>query len=336
MSGHTTTAPAVPLPPRRGSDSLAINKPPVWSINHSAGPQPAPLPAKCDRHEPTRSGVCCKELKGDDERTLIDPDVVRDVVIGLSDGLTVPFALTAGLSSLGESKLVILGGIAELIAGAISMGIGGFLATQAERDHYRYLRKVTSARVLRSCDGEMEREVHAVLGPVGVNEKVSRQVASCLRDVEFSVPPDEGDSSSGARAARASTASDATLTAEEGGELRWAKDVGLTAFLLKFGEGLQDVSTARMYASAFTIGLGYLVGGLIPLMPYFFEPIAHIALVYSCVLTGLVLLVFGAVKARVTGAGAGAGGYIWGAFSTLLVGGAAAAAAYGIVAALEG
>ena len=80
-------------------------------------------------------------------------------MIGLSDGLTVPFALTAGLSSLGESKLVILGGIAELIAGAISMGIGGFLASQAERDHYRYQRKVTAARVYRSCDGEMEREV---------------------------------------------------------------------------------------------------------------------------------------------------------------------------------
>ncbi|CDO77405.1 hypothetical protein BN946_scf184857.g11 [Trametes cinnabarina] len=154
---QSSSAPSVPLPHRRASDALANNKPPVWAINHSVGPQP-PLPAKCDRHEPNRSGVCCKELKGDDERTLIDPDVVRDVVIGLSDGLTVPFALTAGLSSLGESKLVILGGIAELIAGAISMGIGGFLATQAERDHYRYLRKVTAARVLRSCDGEMERE----------------------------------------------------------------------------------------------------------------------------------------------------------------------------------
>ncbi|KAI0372386.1 DUF125-domain-containing protein [Pilatotrama ljubarskyi] len=338
MSDHSSAAPSVPLPYRRLSDSLTNNKPPVWSINQSVGPEPAPLPAKCDRHEPNRSGVCCKELKGDDERTLIDPDVVRDVVIGLSDGLTVPFALTAGLSSLGESKLVILGGIAELIAGAISMGIGGFLASQAERDHYRYLRKVTAARVLRSCDGEMEREVHAVLGPVGVDEKVSRQVASCLREVEFSSGPDElGESSGGHRTAPGSTASDATLTAEEGGELRWSRDVGLTAFLLKFGEGLQDVSTARMYTSAFTIGMGYLVGGLIPLLPYFFEPVAHIALIYSCVVTGIVLLVFGAVKARVTGAaGAGAGGYIWGAVSTLLVGGAAAAAAYGIVAALEG
>lgn len=252
-------------------------------------------------------------------------------MIGLSDGLTVPFALTAGLSSLGESKLVILGGIAELIAGAISMGIGGFLASQAERDHYRYQQKVTAARVLRSCDGEMEREVHAVLGPVGVDEKVSRQVAANLRDVEFS---SQGDGSS--RPTRASTASDATLMMEEGSQLRWAKDVGLTAFLLKFGEGLEEVSASRMYASAFTIGMGYLIGGLIPLLPYFFEPVAHIALIYSCVVTGIVLLIFGAVKARVTGAaGLGPGGYVWGAFSTLLVGGAAAAAAYGIVAALE-
>ncbi|RDX45832.1 DUF125-domain-containing protein [Lentinus brumalis] len=330
MSESSSSAPSVPLPHRRGSDTFASNKPPVWSINESACSQPAPLPAKCDRHERVRSGVCCKELKGDDERTLIDPDVVRDVVIGLSDGLTVPFALAAGLSSLGESKLVILGGIAELIAGAISMGIGGFLASQAERDHYRYQQKVTAARVLRSCDGEMEREVHAVLGPVGVDEKVSRQVAANLREVEFSTA---GDGPS--QITRASTASDATLTMEEGTTLRWAKNVGLTAFLLKFGEGIEEVPTMRMYASAFTIGMGYLVGGLIPLLPYFFEPLAHIALIYSCIVTGIVLLVFGAVKARVTGAGQGAGGYVWGAFSTLLVGGAAAAAAYGIVAALE-
>ena len=79
MSDPSPSAPSVPLPNRRGSDALNTNKPPVWSINESAGSQPAPLPAKCDRHEPTRSGVCCKELRGDDERTLIDPDVVRDV-----------------------------------------------------------------------------------------------------------------------------------------------------------------------------------------------------------------------------------------------------------------
>lgn len=83
--------------------------------------------------------------------------------------------------------------------------------------------------------------------------------------------------------------------------------------------------------------MGYLLGGLIPLLPYFFIPRAHVALLYSCILTGVILLIFGAVKARVTGAaGRGFIGYLWGAISTLLVGGAAAAAAYGIVALMEG
>lgn len=91
-----------------------------------------------------------------------------------------------------------------------------------------------------------------------------------------------------------------------------------------------------MYISAFTIGMGYLIGGLIPLMPYFFIPRAHIALMYSSIVTGIVLLIFGAVKARVTGAGVGVGGYVWGAFSTLMVGGLAAASAFAIVKALEG
>ena len=179
-------------------------------------------------------------------------------VIGLSDGLTVPFALTAGLSSLGESKLVILGGIAELIAGAISMGIGGFLASQAERDHYRFLKRCTAARVVRSCDGEMEREVYGVLGPVGVDEKTSRMVAKCLRDVEVDTA---GEGSSNSSRSRHTT---------EDGDLKWSSSVGLSAFLLKFGEGLEEVPTRRLYISAFTIGMGYLLGGLIPLLPYFF------------------------------------------------------------------
>jgi VIT1/CCC1 family predicted Fe2+/Mn2+ transporter len=149
----------------------------------------------------------------------IGADLPTHSVIGLSDGLTVPFALTAGLSSLGESKLVVLGGIAELIAGAISMGIGGFLASQAERDHYRFLRRTTKARVLRSCDGEMEREVHAVLGAVGIDEKVSRQVAHSLLEVESAAEQGNG-------------------AGDEEHGLRWSQSVGITEFLLKFGEGL--------------------------------------------------------------------------------------------------
>jgi VIT1/CCC1 family predicted Fe2+/Mn2+ transporter len=98
----------------------------------------------------------------------------------------------------------------------------------------------------------------------------------------------------------------------------------------------EEVPTKRLYISAFTIGMGYLVGGIIPLIPYFFIPRAHVALIYSSIVTGIVLLIFGAVKARVTGAAASFGSYVWGAVSTLLVGGIAAGAAFGIVKALEG
>ncbi|KAG1862374.1 VIT family-domain-containing protein [Suillus tomentosus] len=292
-------------------------KPPAWPLNASGTLTP-PLPASCDMHD-RLDGVCSKDLKDDDDRTLIDPDIIRDIIIGLSDGLTAPFALAAGLSSLGSSRLVVVGGIAELMAGAISMGIGGFLASSAERDHCRYMRRHISARMQRSCVRQMEREVCAVLVPVGVDDQTCRAVTRCLRDAEFD-PEDSADGSS---------------SDEEAQLLRWKDQVGLTPFLLKFGEGMEDISIRRVYSSALIIGLGFLVGGIIPLIPYFFIPQAHVALLYSCIITGIVLLIFGAVKARVTGAGQGVGGYIWGAVSTLLVGGAAAAAAYALVAWLD-
>jgi VIT1/CCC1 family predicted Fe2+/Mn2+ transporter len=144
-------------------------------------------------------------------------------VIGLSDGLTVPFALAAGLSSLGESKYVVLAGIAELIAGCISMGIGGFLASQSERDHYRYLRQQTAVRVERSCAGEMDREVAEILSPVGVSDKACSTVAQSLREAEEDFDEHHVTGSNGDL---------------ETASLRWRKDVGLTAFFLKFGKGM--------------------------------------------------------------------------------------------------
>ncbi|KAG2105798.1 VIT family-domain-containing protein [Suillus discolor] len=305
---------AVFLPSREGDMDT---KPPAWPLNASGTLTP-PLPASCDRHD-RLDGVCSKDLKDDDDRTLIDPDIIRDIIIGLSDGLTAPFALAAGLSSLGSSRLVVVGGIAELMAGAISMGIGGFLASSAERDRCHYMRRHISARMQRSCVRQMEREVCAVLVPVGVDEQTCQAVTRCLRDAEFDPEVSANGSSSD----------------EEAQLLRWKDQVGLTPFLLKFGEGMEDISICRVYSSALIIGLGFLVGGIIPLIPYFFVPQAHVALVYSCIITGIVLLIFGAVKARVTGAGQGVGGYIWGAVSTLLVGGAAAAAAYALVAWLD-
>lgn len=287
----------------------------VWSLESAHPGAELPLQTRCSSDRHGQDCICSVDPKDEDKRTLIDPEIVRDVIIGLSDGLTVPFALTAGLSSLGESKLVVLGGMAELIAGAISMGIGGFLASQAERDHYQFSKRRISARVQRSCDDEIEKEIYAILGPAGVDGRVAQAVTNSLRAVESERSEGPVD--------------------EERQQLRWKDDARLTAFLLKFGEGLKEIPTERPYLSAITIGLGYLVGGIIPLVPYFFVSRAHVALLYSCILTGAVLLVFGAVKARVTGAGNNVAGYVWGAVSTLTVGGAAAAAAYGIVAFFE-
>lgn len=99
---------------------------------------------------------------------------------------------------------------------------------------------------------------------------------------------------------------------------------------------IEEVPTRRLYISALTIGSGYFFGGLIPLIPYFFLDSVQTALMYSCVVTGIILLVFGAFKTHYTGAAGGWKGYLWGAVSMLAVGGGAAGAAFGIVRALEG
>ncbi|TXT07211.1 hypothetical protein VHUM_03381 [Vanrija humicola] len=328
-----TPASGAAVPLKRGAKASAE---PVWGIERTAsrtslnsqretrrsqvedllaGDQP--LGTKCGVAH--GAGQCCKELKGDDERHLIPPEIVRDIVIGLSDGLTVPFALTAGLSSLGSSRLVVTGGLAELCAGAISMGLGGFLASQAELDHFHYLRRQTHARVLRSCDGEMEREVHAILGPLGVKEALSRLVADDLREVEDETCGDQG----------IYTAADIEASADKLDEAD--SNVGLTAFLLKFGEGMEEVPRSRLWISALTIGLSYFIGGLIPLLPYVFTDSAQLGLIWSAIVTGIILLIFGTFKTYFTGATGGIRGYIWGAVSMLIVGGLAAGCAFALV-----
>lgn len=248
----------------------------------------------------------------------MSPEVVRDIIVGLSDGLTVPFALTAGLSSMGNSSLVVTGGLAELCAGAISMGLGGFLASQAELDHFHYLRKQTHARVLRSCDGEMEREVHAILGPLGVKEALSRLVAEDLLEVE--------DDACGAL-----EGIDRPADVEAGESEKNDPNVGLTAFLLKFGEGMEEVPRSRLWISALTIGLSYFFGGLVPLIPYMCTDDANVGLIWSAIVTGIVLFIFGGVKTYFTGATGGYGGYMYGATSMMVVGGIAAGAAFALV-----
>ncbi|KAI5475956.1 hypothetical protein MNV49_000563 [Pseudohyphozyma bogoriensis] len=350
----STSAPAQPgvvsLPARPKSDGTAK---PVWSLSEGpatqGGPDAVPLGAKCDVHQRERT-VCCRDLKGEDERNLVDPDIVRDIIMQAflpcecAAGLTVPFALTAGLSSLGSSRLVTVAGVAELVSGAISMGVGGYLSAQADRDHYRYHRKATRERVLRSCSGELERETASILSPLGVDDSLSRRIAGALLQVEATLPPPTAPPSifkqclnKIARRPKFSSFGDdeerrALLAKAEEEE----EDKGLTAFLLKFGEGLEEVSDVRLFVSAVTIGGSYFVGGLVPLLPYFFIESAQTALYVSIAITTVVLLLFGLWKTFFTGAAIGVYGYTYGAVSTLLVGGTAAAASFGIVRALEG
>ncbi|SNX84598.1 related to CCC1 - Proposed vacuolar iron transport protein [Melanopsichium pennsylvanicum] len=301
--------------------------------------------------------VCCRDVVSGDERTLIDPDFARDCIVGLSDGLTVPFALTAGLSSTGSTKLVVLAGLAELVSGAISMGIGGFLSAQAELSHFAFNQNLTQQRVQRSCASEVQRQVHDILKGYGIASDTSAQIAAeltakenarreanqknfnptCSRRKIFGcipLPSSTFSSSGSSRQVHRRTVGD-----EESQESLKEDDlenVGLTPFLLKLGEGLEPVSTSRLYISALTIGLSYFMGGIIPLFPYMFVNNASRALLFSVVITGVILLIFGVVKQRVTGGEGGFKGYAYGAISTLAVGGVAAGASWLLVGLLEG
>lgn len=305
-----------------------------------------PALCKYDAHEEGEEG----EEEEESLRTLIDPDVLRDVIIGLSDGLTVPFGLTAGLSSLGSSKLVVIAGLAELISGAISMGIGGYLASEAEQDQFRYLQRKIRSLVSRSTLSQMERKVHEILAPIGVREDISKAVAYDLVQIENRGPmvtliAKELKSRNGfwrncARFFSRERESYGSISAPEEEALtlslsKLSKDAGMTAFLLKFGEGQEEVPTSRLYISAFTIGISYFIGGLIPMAPYFFIEKAQAALGWSILVMTITLIIFGVLKAYFTGAQTGFVGYMKASLATIAVGGAAAAASYLVVAALE-
>lgn len=175
---------------------------------------------------------------------------------------------------------------------------------------------------MRSCAGEMEREVNAILSPLGVDDSLSRRVAGALLSVEATLPPPEAPLSitrqclnAIARRPRFTNFSKSTDDPERARLLPTKADSddsdddkGLTAFLLKFGEGLEETTDARLFVSALTIGLSYFLGGLIPLAPYFFIHLAVQALWWSVGITGVVLLLFGAVKAYVSGAEIGVAG----------------------------
>jgi len=208
---------------------------------------------------------------------------VRDIVIGMADGLTVPFALAAGLSAaVASSKLVIAAGMAEVAAGAIAMGLGGFLAARSDEEHYAGEQLRERTEIIEARDREMEevRDVFRVFGIDGA--ALETVVAAVASDPE-----------------------------------RWIN------FMMRFELGLEKPDPKRAPISAFTIALSYMVGGLIPLAPYFAMPSVKAALPVSVVVTGLALLVFGGIKGRLTKAG-----MVKSALQTLMVGGLAAGAAF--------
>lgn len=186
--------------------------------------------------------------------------MVRDIVIGMSDGLTVPFALAAGLSGakVGTS-VVVLAGLAEIAAGSIAMGLGGYLAARTDREHYQ---------------SELEREIRET------HEIPEQEAAEVAHIFEGWGLTDEQ-----IRPIVAAIRSD---------EKRWVD------FMMRFELGLEEPDPRRAVWSAVTIGISYTAGGLIPLGPYFFAGDLATALIASIAVTLCALFVFGGIKARFT------------------------------------
>ena len=194
------------------------------------------------------------------ERHFTATETVRDIVIGMSDGLTVPFALAAGLAgTVAAPGVIVVAGLAEIAAGAIAMGLGGYLAARTDSEHYTAERE----RELRETEEmpQQERaEVAKLLHDYGLTESEARPVV-------------------------------AAITANRS---RWVD------FMMRFELDLQPPEAARAPRSAFTIAASYVAGGLIPLAPYMALPGVREALEMSVGLTLVALFLFGAVKGRFT------------------------------------
>jgi predicted membrane protein (TIGR00267 family) len=217
------------------------------------------------------------------EHHLKSSDTIRDIVIGMSDGLTVPFALAAGLSgAVHSSGIVVTAGIAEIVAGSIAMGLGGFLAGRTEADHYNSELKREYEEIERVPEQE-KSEVKEVFAGFGLSTLLQDQIAN---------------------------------------EMAKDKDQWVD-FMMRYELGLEKPEANRATQSAVTIGLSYIVGGIIPLSPYFFIANSRDALYYSCAITMVCLFVFGYFKSRVTGQPA-----FTGAIKVLFIGALAATAAF--------
>ena len=226
------------------------------------------------------------------EEHLQSSDLLTDIVIGMSDGLTVPFALAAGLSGAveGNVNLIWIAGIAEIAAGSIAMGLGGFLAGKTEQDHYASELKNEYWELVHKREVEIE-EVRKVFLEWGLS---------------------------------ASTAEEATQEIIKD-DKRWVD------FMMKHELGLTEPDPKRARRSAFNIGFSYIVGGLIPLTPYFFVEGAIEGLKISAMITLVCLFIFGFFKSKITGINPWLGG-----LKVMMIGALAASAAFGIAKLIQG
>lgn len=220
------------------------------------------------------------------EAHLKSSDMLSDIVIGMSDGLTVPFALAAGLSGAvnGQVNLIWIAGIAEIAAGSIAMGLGGYLAGKTEQDHYNSELKKEYEELIFKREDEIQ-EVKKVFLDWGLSDFVA--VAATHEIIKD--------------------------------EKRWVD------FMMKYELDLVKPDPKRASRSALNIGVSYVVGGLIPLTPYFFSSTAKEGLKLSAIVTLICLFIFGFFKSKMTGIHPW-----WGGFKIMLIGALAAGAAFGI------
>ena len=217
------------------------------------------------------------------ERHFTAGETVRDIVIGMSDGLTVPFALAAGLSgAVSSNTIIITAGLAEIAAGSIAMGLGGYLAARSDAEHYASERIREEQEVKDKAEAE-KAEVRDVFTTYGLTEEESAPIVEALSK----------------------------------------RPKAWVDFMMRFELGLEEPDPRRALTSALTIAVSYIVGGLVPLTPYFFISPATKALSVSVVATLIALLIFGYIKGRFTGARP-----LRSAIQTALIGGLAAAAAF--------
>jgi len=196
-----------------------------------------------------------------EEKHFQSSEKVRDFVIGMSDGLTVPFALAAGLSgAVDSSSIIITAGLAEIAAGSIAMGLGGYLAGRTEIEHYEAEEKREYEEIETLHEVEI-RETKEIFAEYGLDEALQEKIAR-----EMAKNPQ-----------------------------KWVD------FMMRFELGLERPDKNRAHQSALIIAVSYIVGGLIPLSAYFFTTTVERGLIFSTIITLICLVVFGLIKSKLTG-----------------------------------